>query len=175
MWFAFVLIWIALAYVFLSTQPTIQEHRKVSLFAPTIKRACLSQRVACIDECNFLCIEDESKCIGGICQTRLDPIDCNTAHGGLLVVANDPTPHWTCICTDATIWGGPDCSRLNPDVCENGLFLYNSPNKAVCVCPEPFVKLVINDKEHCLSKTIAKFLQDEDSSHVVQGASNKSR
>lgn len=154
MWFAFVLLWMALAWALLSN-PHSAKSKRLRIHAPAIKRSCASQWVSCVDDCSFLCIEPGARCVGGVCQTRKQNIACQRNTGGVLVL-NDGA--WTCLCTDNAFYSGPDCGDLNPDVCEHGTFLYSGRDNFYCVCPSPYTKVALDGKPHCLEPWVEKFL-----------------
>lgn len=135
--------------------------------APTFQQNCTSKYVPCIDNCDFLCIEKNAKCIGGYCEPTDDlaTVACETNYGGILMMSTEPVPHWSCICTHASFFGGKDCSVLNEDVCEHGMFLYNNQNSHTCLCLPPYKLVIIEDKPHCIEKSISKFFPASPDKH----------
>ncbi|KAG8156219.1 hypothetical protein JTE90_011129 [Oedothorax gibbosus] len=170
-WFLLGLLWIFYAWVGLdsvhpSTASTLQ------LFEPVMKQSCSSKSVSCVDDCSFLCIENEATCVGGKCTVKTSntsTVPCEQGKGGILMV--DGTPKWICFCTDPEIWSGPDCGQLNPDVCEHGMFIYYSWNQFQCVCPYPYRKVTVKGKVHCVEKHVAGFF-DQTASETSIGPNN---
>lgn len=134
----------------------------IKTLAPTIRRTCSNKDVSCIDDCSFLCVENDAKCIAGKCQVEQEiftKIPCNTETGGILMMVNDPVPHWSCICTNSTFYRGEDCSTLNKDVCEEGVFLYKDQKNYLCLCLPPYELVMIGIKPHCVEKAKIKFVE----------------
>lgn len=160
----FFLLWLGLAWTLWRPDSSNVPFPKLSFEAPTFRRECETQSIPCVDDCSFLCLEPNAKCVGGTCQVEaaLDiPISCDKNKGGMVVMVNEPTPHWTCICTDSSIYSGKDCSQLNEDVCEHGVFLYSGRDNHVCICPEPYRIAIVKGKPHCLERGLAKFFRSE--------------
>jgi hypothetical protein len=160
MWFVFFLIVLGLGWALLSPQSS-KRLTAINVFAPTLKTNCAFKRVACIDDCSFLCVESNAKCIGGTCRVHKEDTECRTENGGIPVLTGDDLKHWSCLCTDSEIWSGPKCDRLNPDICENGVFMYKGRNRHYCFCPAPYAKLKTADgRIHCVEHYIYRFLED---------------
>ncbi|GIY03998.1 uncharacterized protein CDAR_304881 [Caerostris darwini] len=141
----------------------------IDIQAPTIHRDCTSQSIPCVDDCSFLCVESKVKCVGGTCVVQENnDIECQADKGGMRILVKDPVSHWTCLCTDATFFSGPDCGQLNPDVCENGVFFYTSK---VCLCPQPYQLVKLNGKPHCIEAKVANFFKNQDLEESAQGPS----
>lgn len=157
-WFILGLLW--LFYAWMSLDGVRQtSSTKLQLFEPIFKQSCSTKSVSCADDCSFLCVEKDTQCIGGKCVIKTSmSIPCRQEKGGIPML--DATPKWICFCTDPTIWSGPDCGQLNPDVCEHGMFIYYALNKHECVCPYPYRKINVNGKVHCVEKHIAQFFVD---------------
>ena len=162
-WFLLVLLWLFYAWMGLdSARPSSSS--KLQLFEPIFKQSCSSKSVTCVDDCSFLCVENDAKCIGGTCTVKSpQPIPCNQEKGGILML--DATPKWICFCTNPTIFSGPDCGQLNPDVCEHGVFIYYKFNQYQCLCPYPYAPKHVDGKVHCVEKHISRFF--EESVHVT--------
>ena len=132
---------------------------KIQTKAPTFRQNCTTKEVPCIDDCSFLCVENNAKCVSGTCKSEdeLIPVPCNKETGGILMIVNDPVPHWSCICTNSTFYGGDDCGQLNKDVCEQGVFLYKNRNNYLCLCLPPYELITIDNKPHCVEKEMLNF------------------
>ena len=161
-WALFALMWVAFAWMSVSSAADPPAHLPFQIQVPVFEQNCSSKTVACIDDCSFLCVEPKARCIGGVC--RVDPKDdalaCNTDKGGMLMLRADPVATWMCLCTHESIWSGPACDTLNPDVCENGVFMYKNRDNAVCVCPFPYKKTLVNGKWHCLDVPLSHFFEE---------------
>lgn len=158
-WFLFGLLWIVYAWIGLHDTDPSNSASKIQVFEPIFKQSCESKPVACVDDCSFLCIEDNTQCIGGQCVPYApSPIPCDQQKGGILLL--DATPKWVCLCTNPTIWSGPECNQLNPDVCQHGMFVYYTSERYQCVCPFPYRKITTNGKEYCVEKHFARFLSE---------------
>lgn len=175
MWTTYVVfLFLLLGFVWTCAPPASKSKRTINIQEPIFQRNCLSNTVSCVNDCSFLCVEDTARCVSGTCvvtEDKNDAVPCDRDKGGVQMLVNIPTPHWTCLCVDATFFGGPDCSRLNPDVCEQGVFLYLEPGKHVCLCSEPYKLITIQDKPHCLEKKMARFFTDDTEQRKVLGAS----
>lgn len=157
-WLLFLLMWMG----FLWTPKPTQTHAKIQVQEPTFQQNCCTKKIHCVDDCSFLCVENSVKCIGGVCVPDSHaPIECNTERGGRLMLTNDPVPKWICLCTDETFWSGPACDTLNPDVCEHGAFLYNGRDDFLCLCLEPYKKVIVNGKPHCLENYMVNFFHED--------------
>ncbi|KAG8173845.1 hypothetical protein JTE90_016334 [Oedothorax gibbosus] len=152
-------MWLAFAWMSVSSaDPPTPFHMQIQM--PIFKQYCSSQQVKCVDDCSFLCVEKSSKCIGGMCVVDKYPnrIPCDTDKGGMLMMGADQS--WKCLCTEESIWSGPACDRLNPDVCERGVFLYKTRDSAMCVCPFPYKKILVHGKWHCLGNPEYNFFKE---------------
>lgn len=168
--FAFLLLLMGFVWVCVQSAPT-RPKRTIDIREPIFQRNCLSTHVSCVNDCSFLCVEDSARCVGGTCvvtEDKDDTVPCDRDKGGVRMLVNDPAPRWKCLCTDATFFGGSDCSRLNPDVCEHGVFLYSGPNKFLCLCPEPYESLMVGGKPHCVEQKMARFFRDEDTDQLEE-------
>lgn len=154
-WFLFGLLWFMFAWMSLDTiRPA--ESLDIQIHTPIFKQNCTSKSVSCIDDCNFLCVESNGVCVGGTCVVETSPsLDCNAEKGGVVML--NTTPQWICLCTDPSIWSGPTCDTLNPDVCEHGMFVYEGLSQFQCVCPFPYKKITLEGKVHCLEKHLMWF------------------
>lgn len=162
-YFVFLMIW--LAYVWVWRDMNLKPHvGKVSIRtdAPTFRSNCSTKKVPCIDDCSFLCVEKDVQCVGGVCQpeAQLNQIPCNAKKGGVLMMVEDPVPHWSCICTDSRFFRGEDCETLNPDVCEHGMFTYKDRKNYLCICLPPYELVVIGTKPHCIEKKLLGFYDE---------------
>lgn len=138
-----------------------KRHKSLSVLAPIRRRNCSGQNVTCLDDCSFLCVEGEAKCLGGVCVVPdHHEIDCNREFGGMVVLAKGPSRHWTCLCTDPTFYGGPDCSERVYDVCQNGVFMYRANGQHTCICNSPYRKVVENGKPYCVEPAMVPFFPD---------------
>lgn len=157
-WILFAFMWLAFAWMSVSSTDT-PNMLHMQMQVPVFQQNCTSKTIPCVDDCSFLCVEQKVKCVGGACVVKKDddPIDCDTEKGGMLMLSSFPTPHWKCLCTNESIWSGPACDTLNPDVCERGVFLYTNRNSEVCLCPFPYRKALVNGKWHCLGKPHTHF------------------
>lgn len=155
----FLMLWSVYAW---SWQSTVTGHPDfwIRIEGPLFRQNCGVKDVPCIDDCSFLCTEPDAKCIGGMCQVAPPSVACDKSKGGLPVLLKDPVPHWSCLCTDSRFYGGPACSTLNPDVCENGTFFYMGRLRHVCVCPAPFELLKIDSKPHCVAAEMMGFYDE---------------
>lgn len=158
----FLMVWIAYVWsCWTGGKATAWKGKSEAIWidAPVLKKQCSTKEVPCIDDCSFLCMEKEVACVGGVCQLKdgaSHTIPCSEKTG-LRMRVQDPVPHTLCLCTDARFYGGPACDRLNPDVCEKGVFFYFGRLRYVCVCSPPYVLIRINDKPHCLEKKWMRF------------------
>lgn len=156
-WLLFLLLWIG----FLGTPSHVPINPPINIHTPIFQQNCSSRQVECVDDCSFLCVEDYTKCVGGVCVTNENaPIKCNEKRGGRIMLAKDSVSRWMCLCTDETFWSGASCDELNPDVCEHGTFLYNARNDFLCICPEPYKKVLLSGKPHCLEPYMVNFFQE---------------
>lgn len=155
----FLLMWCGYAWAWREGSAAKGDEPEIELKAPLLRQTCSTDEVPCVDDCSFLCVERDTECVGGLCQTKehLQDIACNEKTGGVRVMAMEPTPHWTCICSDARFYGGEACDRLNPDVCERGTFFYLHRSRHVCVCPTPYRLLRIDSKPHCVEERMLNF------------------
>lgn len=155
-WILFLLIWFGFTWSSLSFQSR-DNAKYIQISVPTFKQNCTSKKMYCVNDCSFLCIEDNIKCVGGVCQ--LDPSNepCDTKTGGVLMMVEEPVPHWSCICTNSAFYQGTNCNELNTDVCENGAFIFTDVQNYYCFCDEPFVRFFLNGKPHCTEKEIQNF------------------
>lgn len=119
-----------------------------------IKQDCSTNKMKCIDSCDFLCTDSNYKCINNICQLNT-PIQCE--NGVVVLTEFSNVPYWECICTDPSYYGGKECKTLAPDVCKDGIFMYRGLNRHVCKCKNEDVLLIHNQKEYCVSKAITNF------------------
>lgn len=148
-------MWLGYAWVWKSVNLAPEdESTSIEVKAPILQRNCGAQEVPCIDECWFLCVEKDAKCVGGICQPERDvqDIECSERTGGVKMMVKDPVPHWTCVCSDSRFYSGDACNVQNPDVCEHGTFFYLSRERYVCVCPPPYELIKIESKPHCVEE-----------------------
>lgn len=156
--FLFFLIWIGFLWTLI--KPTTQELSKnIEVKEPIFQRNCNKNTVACVDDCSFLCVEDNIKCIGGVCKEGVPDIPCNKEKGGIVMMVEEPIPHWSCICTNSTFFSGNDCETLNSDICEHGTFMYSNRNDYKCFCLEPYKYLEVNNKPHCVEKNLTNFFK----------------
>lgn len=163
-WFLFLLVW----FVFLWAvwpHSVLKSFKSLPIQKPFFRQNCNVNRVPCIDDCHFLCIEQDAKCIGGICQSNPADIECHEKTGGVIMALKEPTLHWSCICTDSTFFEGDACDILNPDVCEQGLFLYSDRNHFDCFCFPPYRLIFIHDKPHCAERHVTYFFSAENESY----------
>lgn len=154
----FFLMWMAFAYMWWIPL-THRDSSRIQAKAPTFRQTCWTNKVPCINDCSFLCVEKNARCVRGVCRVddeEVDPLDCKTDKGGIVMMLDDL--HWSCICTDSTFFGGRDCGTLNPDVCEKGVFLYNNRNNFQCLCLPPYELITIDNKPHCEKKAMTKFI-----------------
>lgn len=157
-WLLFLLLWVGFLWMPKSSVPVSQ----IKVQTPVFQQNCSSKQVQCVDDCSFLCVEKQARCVGGVCMTdEQAPVECNTYKGGRLMLASDSVARWICLCTDETFWSGTSCNDLNPDVCEHGAFLYNARDDYLCICPEPYKKVVLNGKPHCLENHMSNFFQED--------------
>lgn len=156
-YFVFLAIWLAYVWTWKGSASrsvvSVRTHA-----APTFRQNCSVREVPCIDDCSFLCVDPDAKCIGGVCRPETkQPVACNASTGGVLMLSKNPVPEWTCICTDSRFFRGRDCATLNPDVCEHGMFLYQDRRNYECVCPPPYVLIEMDTKPHCVEKKMKNF------------------
>lgn len=157
--FLLALLWFGFVWTTWTTRSS--SGNSLQLRAPVSKRNCSEETVDCIDDCSFLCVEPNSKCVGGKCIPFVSSNkECNRDRGGILVLTRENgLEHWKCMCTHPSIWSGSDCSQLNPDVCENGVYLYNN-GQGTCICSFPYSLLVLNGKPHCVDSAMLNFFQN---------------
>ncbi|GFR27703.1 uncharacterized protein TNCT_517491 [Trichonephila clavata] len=149
------------------TIPETKSHIQIQI--PVFQQNCAAKPIKCVDDCSFLCVKILVRCVGGVCVLQSDePVKCNTEKGGMVMLAKNPIPYWMCLCTDATFWSGPECNTLNLDVCEHGALMYKSREDYMCICPSPYVKVVLKGKPHCLERTLANFFPKELEMRLVQ-------
>lgn len=159
--FIFLMIWMAYAWALRDAKETVTTGlAAIQMDAPTFRQNCSAKQVPCVDDCSFLCVENDTQCIGGVCQTRLNEIPCNAEKGGVRMLVKDPVPHWTCVCTDSRFFGGKDCEKVHPDVCEHGMFVYTDRNNYMCICLPPYEFLKIGTKPHCVEKKMLGFYDE---------------
>lgn len=160
--FLFFMLWIAFAWTWKEFPRTPPPERPIHIEAPILQQNCSTKKIPCINDCSFLCIEKESKCIGGVCQVtrNVHQIPCDLKKGGVPMMIKEPVPHWECICTDSRFYGGEACDEIHPDVCENGTFFYMARNRHICICPPPFELLKIESKPHCVEKKMLRFYDE---------------
>lgn len=154
----FLLLWIAYAWMWnvLRTAPPTAT-ASIRAAAPTFRQNCADKEVPCIDDCSFLCLEHDAKCVGGVCETELQDIPCNEEKGGVRMMVQNPVPRWVCVCTDSRFFGGEECDTLHPDVCEHGVFMYRGKNCHMCLCMPPYELMTLGGKEHCVEKKMLNF------------------
>lgn len=154
-------MWLAFAWMTFSS-PDRPTSLSMQVQVPVFKQDCSSKAVPCVNDCSFLCVEQKVSCAGGVCVVDEDvsDIECDTEKGGMLMMTSTPFPKWTCLCTQESIWSGPACNMLNPDVCEHGVFLYRNRNSSLCICPYPYKKIFIRGKWHCLGKPQSNFFPE---------------
>lgn len=167
-WVIFLCIWF-LFIRFLLSEQNLEDKKNLKISVPTFKESCLSKKINCINDCSFLCVENDVECVGGVCEIVQQKIPCEKDTGGLLMMLNDPTPRWQCICTNSTFFTGPNCNQLNPDVCENGTFFYSNAHNYYCSCFEPYEKFELNGKPYCLPKIYRNFLYSRMSNAEIAG------
>lgn len=158
--FVFLLLWCGYAWAWKDTHfAATQGESAIEVKAPILRQTCSTREVPCVDDCSFLCIERDSECVGGICETKehVQDIPCSSKTGGVRMMVRDPTPHWKCICSDSRFYGGEACDQLNPDVCEHGTFYYTGRLRYICICPLPYRLLKIDSKPHCVEERMLKF------------------
>lgn len=160
--FLFLLIWIAYAWAWKEFQIIPPKQIDIQIEAPILKQNCSIKKIPCINDCSFLCIENETKCIGGVCQpTRnVTQIACSKKTGGVPMMIQDPVPHWVCICTESRFFGGKACDEQHPDVCEHGTFHYLARRRFICICPPPYELIKIDSKPHCVEKKMFGFYDE---------------
>lgn len=157
--YVFFVLWLVLVWTL--WQPTRKDLSHVQVHSPTFRRECFENNVPCVDDCSFLCVERDVQCVGGTCRIqRQAEIPCRTDRGGMRVMVNEPSPHWICLCTNSAFFSGDDCGTLNGDVCEHGVFLYTDRENNECLCPEPYKRVTLRGKPHCLQKHLATFLAE---------------
>lgn len=159
-WFTFLLMWFAFLWAMWPHSASKSE-KTIQVQKPIFKQNCNVNRVPCIDDCNFLCVEQNTKCIGGICQSNPSDIECSEKTGGVTMAIKEPTLHWSCICTDSTFFEGDACDTLNPDVCEHGIFVYSDRNHFNCFCYPPYQLIFIHGKPHCVERYVLYFFTEE--------------
>lgn len=163
MWSAkslFFLLWIGFAWMLLTSSSDVPTATRIQIQHSPSKQNCSAKEIKCVNDCSFLCVEKESRCVGGICVVEQNKLNCNSKKGGMTILTNDPVNHWTCLCTDSSFWSGKNCDVLNPDVCEHGVFLYEGRNDFTCLCPYPYQMITVNGKPHCVEKHVANFFPD---------------
>lgn len=158
-WVVFFLMWLAYVWVWKSSKLQV-DNRQVRAEAPTFRQNCTTKQIPCIDDCSFLCVDRDAQCIDGVCQSREETVPCKEETGGVLMLIKDPVPRWTCICTNSTFYRGPDCSELNKDVCEHGVFLYVNRYNFLCMCLAPYELVTIDHKPFCVEKAKARFIKE---------------
>lgn len=160
--FLFLIIWIAYAWTWKEFQVKPPKEMAIQIEAPILEQNCSAKKIPCIDDCSFLCIEKESKCIGGVCQptSNVNPIMCNEKTGGVRMMIKEPVPHQVCVCTDSRFYGGKACDKLHPDVCEHGTFFYQGRMRFICICPPPYELIKIDSKPHCVEKKMLGFYDE---------------
>lgn len=160
--FVFLLLWCGYAWVWKDIHFAAKDETTIELKAPILQQTCSTHEVPCVDDCSFLCIEKDSECVGGICETKehVQDIACNRSTGGVRMMVKDPTPHWKCICSDSRFYGGEACDKLNPDVCEHGTFFYSSRYRYICLCLPPYKLLHIELKPHCIDEKLLNFYDE---------------
>lgn len=158
----FFMIWIAYAWAWRDMNQRSTGIASIRTDAPTFRQNCNSKKVFCIDDCSFLCVENDAQCVGGVCQPQaeLNQISCNEEKGGVRMMVNDPVPHWSCICTDSRFFRGEDCETVNPDVCEHGMFTYTDRKNYLCICLPPYEFIKIGTKPHCVEKKMLGFYDE---------------
>lgn len=161
-WIVFFLMLLAYVWIWKTMKLSSDKSITIRAEAPTFRQNCTTKDIPCIDDCSFLCVENDAKCIGGICQIQdqLIPVPCKEETGGILMIVNDPAPHWACVCTNSTFFRGPDCSELNEDVCEQGMFLYKNRKNFLCLCLPPYHLITIDNKPHCVEKAKLNFFTE---------------
>jgi hypothetical protein len=98
-----------------------------------------------------------------VCQVyEHEKIPCEKKTGGILVMEHSPVPHWKCVCTHSSFYGGKGCGERNPDVCENGTFLYKDQNTFLCFCRDDEEQVVVNGKPRCVTKAMSNFFKQTD-------------
>lgn len=160
-WSIFLLLWMGFALIMLQAPSDMKDAPSIQIQGPTFKQNCSIKKVKCVNDCSFLCIEKESRCVGGVCVTELDNLKCDTKKGGIAILAKEPASHWSCLCTDSSFWSGKKCNILNPDICEHGVFLYNGRDDFTCICPHPYQLITVNDRPHCVEKYVANFFREK--------------
>lgn len=168
-WILFLIIWFAFVWITVTDVEPQQNPLHVPVQSPIFQQDCSVKKIPCVDDCSFLCDDQRTRCVGGICETQpKDPVECNTSRGGMLIMANTPVPHWSCLCTDSAYWSGSDCNTLNSDVCEQGAFMYIERDNFLCICPYPYEKVLLNGKPHCLEKRMANFFPEQIDTSLVR-------
>lgn len=156
----FLMLWLGYAWVWKGV--TLKDETFIEVKAPIFKQTCSTKEVACIDDCSFLCVEKNVKCVGGTCEAvkELLDIECSEKTGGVKMLVKEPIPHWVCICSDSRFYSGDACDALNPDVCEHGTFFYLGRERYVCICPPPYELIRIDLKPHCVAKEFIGFYDE---------------
>lgn len=158
-WIVFGLLWVGFAWMSVSPRD-LSDAFPFEIRVPVFQQTCSTKPVPCVDDCSFLCVERTAKCVGGVCAVDSNqPLDCDTQKGGIPMLSQYPVPTWKCLCTDESIWSGPACNTLSPDVCENGTILYRSRDSIGCLCPKPYKKFLVNRKWHCLDRHVTNFFK----------------
>lgn len=160
----FLLIWLGFAWI-LWSHTTPKSFKNISVHRPLFRQNCNVNQVPCVDDCEFLCVENDAQCIGGVCRSNPDVIECNERTGGVVMAMQEPTLHWLCVCTDSAFFQGPTCDTLKPDVCEHGLFVYEDRDNFQCLCFPPYKLIFIHSKPHCVEKYVINFFSAENSSY----------
>lgn len=160
-WTLFFLMWLSFAWILVSTKLDPDDSKHIRVHAPTFQQNCSSKRVPCVNDCSFLCVEKEAECVGGVCRVDRPEMACEEKTGGLKMMVHDPLPHWTCLCTHPSFYGGEACDVLNPDVCENGAFMYANRDNYYCFCLKPYKRIIINGKPHCVEEAVARFVDPQ--------------
>lgn len=158
-WVIFLIMWIGFACSLQSLQ-TQNDAKNIQISVPTFKQNCTTKKVNCINNCSFLCVEDQMECIGGICELEQKKPPCDASKGGVYMMVDDPVPHWTCICTNPSFFSGRKCDELNPDVCEKGSLVYINSENYHCFCNWPYEIFNVNGKPHCLHKKYRLFFNN---------------
>lgn len=127
---------------------------------------CDIEKVYCIDDCSFLCLNGEKyHCIKNVCvfdsSQKNDKDDCHMGVKVLTAGSKSGVSQWQCLCTNPTIFTGKYCDKTVVDVCEHGIFLFGDEEFYNCICNPPYHLMWDKDKKpHCLEKRWNNFFKE---------------